>query len=56
MLVGPALIGWMTRLTALNHTFLLPALLLVLAAVAAGILRTESERESEPEPELVQRP
>ena len=56
MLAGPALIGWMTRLTALNHTFLLPALLLVLAAVAAGILRTESEHESEPEPELAQRP
>ena len=56
MLAGPALIGWMTRLTALNHTFLLPALLLVLAALAAGILRTKSERESEPEPELARRP
>jgi MFS family permease len=58
MLAGPALIGWMTRLTGLNHTFLLPALLLVLAAVAAGILRTGSESESatatesESEPEL----
>ena len=52
MLAGPALIGWMTRLTALNHTFLLPALLLVVAAVAAGVLRTGSERESEPEPAL----
>jgi MFS family permease len=66
MLTGPALIGWMTRLTGLNHTFLLPALLLVIAAVAAGILRTGSGRESEsesetrpesePEPELAQRP
>jgi predicted MFS family arabinose efflux permease len=58
MLAGPALIGWMTRLTALNHTFLLPALLLIVAAVAAGILRTGSARESErePEPELAQRP
>jgi MFS family permease len=51
MLAGPALIGWMTRLMGLNYTFLLPALLLVLAAVAAGILRTGSERQSEPEPE-----
>ena len=51
MLAGPALIGWMTRLMGLNYTFLLPALLLVVAAVAAGILRTGSERASEPEPE-----
>jgi len=50
MLAGPALIGWMTRLMGLNHTFLLPALLLV---VVAGILRTGSERESEPEPGAV---
>jgi predicted MFS family arabinose efflux permease len=70
MLTGPALIGWMTRVTGLNHTFLLPALLLVIAAVAAGILRTGSEREpgsgsgsgseAEPEPdaeaELAHRP
>ena len=52
MLAGPALIGWMTRLTALGHTFLLPALLLVVAAATAGILRTGSTREAEPEPEL----
>src|ERR1700678_4032492 len=51
MLTGPALIGWMTRLMGLNYTFLLPALLLVGAAAAAGILRTGSERASEPEPE-----
>ena len=65
MLAGPALIGWMTRLMGLNHTFLLPALLLVVAAVAAGILRTgagsdESESEPrpepEPEPEMAHRP
>ena len=54
MLAGPALIGWLTRLTALDHAFLLPALLLVFAAVAAGILRTGPVRRSEPEPELAQ--
>lgn len=58
MLAGPALIGWMTRLTGLNHTFLLPALLLVVAAVAAGILRTGATGEPAvtAEPELAQRP
>lgn len=56
MLAGPALIGWMTRVMGLNHTFLLPALLLVVAAVAAGILRTGPERESEPEPEAEPEP
>ena len=58
MLAGPALIGWMTRLMGLNHTFLLPALLLVIAAVAAGILRTGSEHEPDPElkPALAHRP
>jgi MFS family permease len=51
MLTGPALIGWMTRVMGLNHTFLLPAVLLVIAAVAAGILHTGSDRESAAEPE-----
>ena len=55
MLAGPAVIGWLTRLTALNHTFLLPALLLVVAAVTAGILRTGTESVSESEPELARR-
>ena len=57
MLAGPAVIGWMTRLMALSHTFLLPALLLVIAAVTAGILRSGAGREPrpEPEPELAQR-
>ncbi|HWG26528.1 MFS transporter [Actinospica sp.] len=50
MLAGPAVIGWMTHLLSLNHTFLLPALLLVVAAVAAGILHAEPEPESAPEP------
>jgi len=56
MLAGPAVIGWMTHFWALNHTFLLPALLLVVAAVAAGILRTRPERAPEREPELAQLP
>lgn len=56
MLAGPAVIGWMTHLWALNHTFLLPAMLLVVAAVAAGILRTRPDREAVPEPELAQLP
>ncbi|MGW2711698.1 MFS transporter [Streptomyces sp. NPDC001356] len=44
MLAGPAVIGWMTHLTALNHTFLLLALFCASAAAAAGILRTSPER------------
>jgi MFS family permease len=60
MLAGPALIGWATRLVALNHTFLLPALLLVIAAATAGILRSGTGREPkpdpEPKPELAQHP
>jgi MFS family permease len=55
MLAGPAIIGWMTHLVALGHAFLLPALLLAIAAVTAGILRTAPQRahktESEPVPE-----
>ncbi|WP_037857878.1 MFS transporter [Streptomyces sp. NRRL S-340] len=39
MLAGPAVIGWMTHLMALNHTFLLPALFCATAVAAAGILR-----------------
>jgi MFS family permease len=58
MLAGPAVIGWMTRLMALNHTFLFPALLLVIAAATAGVLRSgtgrKPEPEPEPEPEMVQ--
>jgi MFS family permease len=40
MLTGPAVIGWLTRLVALNYTFLFPALLLVIAAATGGILRS----------------
>ncbi|WP_333769777.1 MFS transporter [Streptomyces sp. IBSBF 2435] len=58
MLAGPAVIGWMTRVMALNHTFLFPALLLVVAAATAGILRSGTGREPRPEPgiEMAQRP
>ncbi|MFI6210018.1 MFS transporter [Streptomyces sp. NPDC051041] len=44
MLAGPAVIGWMTHLMPLNHTFLLPALFCATAAAAAGILRSPSDR------------
>ncbi|MBM9506146.1 MFS transporter [Actinacidiphila acididurans] len=40
MLAGPAVIGWLTHLVALNHTFLLLTLLCLVTAAAAGILRT----------------
>jgi MFS family permease len=58
MLAGPALIGWMTRLTALNHTFLLPALLLILTATTARILHPKATRQPEhkPKPEPAHRP
>ncbi|MGQ4389898.1 MFS transporter [Streptomyces sp. SAS_270] len=52
MLAGPAVIGWLTHLTALNHTFLLLTLLCATTATAAGILRTGSGAMPEPEPEL----
>jgi MFS family permease len=39
MLAGPAVIGWMTHIMALNHTFLLPAVLCLVTAVGAGVLR-----------------
>lgn len=48
MLAGPAVIGWLTHFTALNHTFVLLILLCAITAVAAGILRTDSERTREP--------
>jgi len=42
MLAGPAVIGWLTHLVALNHTFVLLTLLCVATAVGAGVLRTAS--------------
>ncbi|MFI6464081.1 MFS transporter [Streptomyces sp. NPDC050528] len=48
MLAGPAVIGWLTHLVALNHAFVLLILLCATTAVAAGILRTDSARTPEP--------
>lgn len=42
MLAGPAVIGWLTQLVALNHAFILLALLCVTTAVGAGVLRTDA--------------
>ncbi|MFI6541988.1 MFS transporter [Streptomyces prunicolor] len=47
MLAGPAAIGWLTHLVALNHAFVLLILLCVITAVAAGVLRTGSDRSRE---------
>ncbi|MFE4963075.1 MFS transporter [Streptomyces sp. NPDC056660] len=47
MLAGPAAIGWLTHLVALNHAFVLLILLCAITAVAAGILRTGSDRAGE---------
>lgn len=44
MLAGPAVIGWMTHVMALNHTFLLLALFCATAAAAAVVLRPSPER------------
>ncbi|GHE08748.1 MFS transporter [Streptomyces alanosinicus] len=38
MLTGPAVIGWLTHLVALNHAFVLLTLLCTITAVAAGAL------------------
>ncbi|MFF2629924.1 MFS transporter [Kitasatospora griseola] len=57
MLAGPAVIGWLTHLTALNHTFLLLTLMCAATAATAGILRTTatpgspgSDRTASPAP------
>nr|WP_043237594.1 MFS transporter [Streptomyces violaceusniger] len=47
MLSGPAVIGWLTHLVALNHTFVLLTLLCAITATAAGVLRTGSDRTRE---------
>ncbi|WP_437036538.1 MFS transporter [Streptomyces sp. enrichment culture] len=45
MLAGPAVIGWLTHLMALNHTFLLLTLFCATTATAASVLRPASPRE-----------
>ncbi|WP_037677864.1 MFS transporter [Streptomyces griseus] len=49
MLAGPAVIGWLTHLVALNHAFVLLTLLCATTAVGARVLRTGSERTRRPE-------
>ncbi|MFI9276247.1 MFS transporter [Kitasatospora sp. NPDC052896] len=44
MLAGPAVIGWLTHLVALNHAFLLLTLLCATTATTAGVLRTTPAR------------
>ncbi|WP_329331535.1 MFS transporter [Streptomyces sp. NBC_00663] len=44
MLAGPAVIGWLTHVVALNHAFVLLTLLCAATAAAAGILRTGDAR------------
>ncbi|MGY6019850.1 MFS transporter [Streptomyces spinosirectus] len=47
MLSGPAVIGWLTHLVALNHAFLLLTVLCVITAAAAGVLRGVSDGSRE---------
>ncbi|WP_435173080.1 MFS transporter [Actinacidiphila sp. bgisy145] len=42
MLSGPAVIGWLTHVVALNHAFLLLTVLCAVAAPAAGVLRADT--------------
>lgn len=49
MLAGPAVIGWLTHLVALNHAFVLLILLCAVTAVAAGILRTDPDPDRKTE-------
>ncbi|MFI6370623.1 MFS transporter [Streptomyces sp. NPDC050546] len=44
MLAGPAVIGWLTHVVALNHAFVLLTLLCVTTAVGARVLRTDPVR------------
>ncbi|WP_434444550.1 MFS transporter [Lentzea sp. E54] len=45
VLAGPAVIGWLTHVVPLNIAFLLPVALCLVAALSAGVLRTESAEE-----------
>ncbi|MER7483702.1 MFS transporter [Streptomyces sp. NPDC126510] len=55
MLAGPAVIGWLTHVVALNHAFVLLTLLCVTTAVGAGVLRTGSD-DSTRRPEMAAGP
>jgi MFS family permease len=48
ILAGPAVIGWMTHIMPLNFAFLLPVAFCVVAALSAGVLKTESAEERVP--------
>ncbi|GAA2346468.1 hypothetical protein SVIO_004090 [Streptomyces violaceusniger] len=48
MLPGPAVIGRLTHLVALDHAFVLLTVLCAITAAAARILRTGSDRTREP--------
>ncbi|MFE1926403.1 MFS transporter [Streptomyces asoensis] len=52
MLAGPAVIGWLTHLVALNHAFVLLTLLCVTTAVGARVLRTDPDPDPAPEDEM----
>ncbi|MGW6442431.1 MFS transporter [Lentzea sp. NPDC055074] len=45
VLAGPAVIGWLTHVVPLNIAFLLPVALCLVAALSAGVLRTEPAEE-----------
>ncbi|MDT7784120.1 MAG: hypothetical protein QOF58_2539 [Pseudonocardiales bacterium] len=45
VLAGPAVIGWMTHIVPLNIAFLLPVAFCVVAALSAGVLRSEPAEE-----------
>ncbi|MEY9988619.1 MFS family permease [Streptomyces sp. V4I8] len=47
MLAGPAVIGWLTHLVALNQAFVLLTLLCAITAAAAGVLHTGPDRTHE---------
>ncbi|MFE5813088.1 MFS transporter [Streptomyces sp. NPDC056479] len=49
MLAGPAVIGWLTHLVALNHAFVLLTLLCATTAVGARVLRPGSDRTQQSE-------
>ncbi len=49
LLAGPAVIGWLTHVVALNHAFVLLTLPCATTAVSAGVLHTGPDRARRPE-------